>query len=77
MKILGGKVSAWQDKDGDWIETGSAHILGRVPEHDEFIQGIKHRRPVTVEETHDVFRDARLPGGVYGVLVPGECTGAV
>lgn len=20
--ILGGKVSAWQDKDGDWIETG-------------------------------------------------------
>lgn len=20
--VLGGKVSAWQDKDGDWIETG-------------------------------------------------------
>jgi len=22
--VLGGKVSAWQDKDGDWIETGKA-----------------------------------------------------
>ena len=24
--VLGGKVSAWQDKDGDWIETG-LHIF--------------------------------------------------
>ncbi len=21
--VLGGKVSAWQDEDGDWIETGT------------------------------------------------------
>ena len=25
-KVLGGKVSAWQDADGDWIETG-LHIF--------------------------------------------------
>lgn len=24
--VLGGKVSAWQDKDGDWVETG-LHIF--------------------------------------------------
>lgn len=28
---LGGKVSAWQDKDGDWIETGLHIIFGAYP----------------------------------------------
>ena len=31
MKILGGKVSAWQDKDGDWIETGLHIFFGAYP----------------------------------------------
>jgi 15-cis-phytoene desaturase len=29
--ILGGKVSAWQDKDGDWIETGLHIFFGAYP----------------------------------------------
>jgi rhodanese-related sulfurtransferase len=28
--VLGGKVSAWQDKDGDWIETGLHIFFGAV-----------------------------------------------
>ena len=29
--MLGGKVSAWQDKDGDWIETGLHIFFGAYP----------------------------------------------
>ena len=29
--ILGGKVSAWQDKDGDWVETGLHIFFGAYP----------------------------------------------
>ena len=29
--VLGGKVSAWQDADGDWIETGSISSSARIP----------------------------------------------
>ena len=29
--VLGGKVSAWQDKDGDWIETDSHIFFGAYP----------------------------------------------
>jgi len=30
--VLGGKVSAWQDKDGDWIETGLHIFFGAYVE---------------------------------------------
>ena len=30
-KVLGGKVSAWQDDDGDWIETGLHIFFGAYP----------------------------------------------
>ena len=29
--VLGGKVSAWQDDDGDWIETGLHIFFGAYP----------------------------------------------
>jgi 15-cis-phytoene desaturase len=29
--VLGGKVAAWQDKDGDWIETGLHIFFGAYP----------------------------------------------
>lgn len=29
--MLGGKVSAWQDEDGDWIETGLHIFFGAYP----------------------------------------------
>jgi len=29
--VLGGKVSAWQDSDGDWIETGLHIFFGAYP----------------------------------------------
>jgi len=28
--VLGGKVAAWKDEDGDWYETG-LHIFGAYP----------------------------------------------
>jgi len=30
-EMLGGKVAAWQDKDGDWIETGLHIFFGAYP----------------------------------------------
>uniref|UniRef100_A0A7S0LCI2 Amine oxidase n=1 Tax=Coccolithus braarudii TaxID=221442 RepID=A0A7S0LCI2_9EUKA len=30
-EVLGGKVSAWQDEDGDWIETGLHIFFGAYP----------------------------------------------
>ena len=30
-KVLGGKVSAWKDKDGNWIETGLHIFFGAYP----------------------------------------------
>uniref|UniRef100_A0A7S2XNI6 Amine oxidase n=1 Tax=Attheya septentrionalis TaxID=420275 RepID=A0A7S2XNI6_9STRA len=30
-QVLGGKVSAWQDEDGDWIETGLHIFFGAYP----------------------------------------------
>lgn len=30
-EVLGGKVAAWQDKDGDWIETGLHIFFGAYP----------------------------------------------
>ena len=30
-EVLGGKVSAWQDADGDWIETGLHIFFGAYP----------------------------------------------
>jgi 15-cis-phytoene desaturase len=30
-RVLGGKVSAWQDADGDWIETGLHIFFGAYP----------------------------------------------
>ena len=29
--VLGGKVSAWKDKDGDWVETGLHIFFGAYP----------------------------------------------
>lgn len=29
--VLGGKVSAWQDADGDWVETGLHIFFGAYP----------------------------------------------
>lgn len=31
--VLGGKVSAWQDEDGDWIETGLHIFFGACAPH--------------------------------------------
>ena len=30
--ILGGKVSAWRDRDGDWVETGLHTFFGAYEE---------------------------------------------
>lgn len=30
--VLGGKVSAWQDADGDWVETGLHIFFGAYPD---------------------------------------------
>jgi len=40
--VLGGKVSAWQDKDGDWIETGLHIFFGAYPN----VNNVSHLGPV-------------------------------
>lgn len=35
--VLGGKVSAWQDKDGDWIETGLHIFFGGFDTSKDFL----------------------------------------
>ena len=45
--VLGGKVSAWQDEDGDWIETGLHIFFGAYPNMMNLFKelGIEDRLP--------------------------------
>ena len=53
--------------------TGSrliAHLLRRLPQHDEPVHGARHRRSAAVEGARHDARDAGLPGRVHQVLPP-------
>ena len=60
--VLGGKVSAWQDKDGDWIETGLHIFFGAYPNmHNLFAElDIEDRLQWKVHKM--IFAMQELPG---------------
>merc|ERR1719252_84756 len=60
--VLGGKVSAWQDEDGDWIETGLHIFFGAYPNMMNLFAelGIEDRLQWKVHKM--VFAMQELPG---------------
>jgi 15-cis-phytoene desaturase len=60
--VLGGKVSAWQDADGDWIETGLHIFFGAYPNMMRLFAelGIQDRLQWKVHKM--VFAMQELPG---------------
>ena len=72
-KVLGGKVSAWQDADGDWIETGLHIFFGAYPNmmnlfselniHDR-LQWKAHRMSFAMREAPGRFTSFEFTPGV-------------
>ena len=60
--VLGGKVSAWQDKDGDWIETGLHIFFGAYPNMMNLFKelGIEDRLQWKIHQM--IFAMQELPG---------------
>jgi len=71
--ILGGKVAAWQDEDGDYIETGLHIFFGAYPNiHNLFeelritdrLQWAPHRMTFAMQELPGEFTSFEFPAGV-------------
>ena len=71
--ILGGKVSAWQDEDGDYIETGLHIFFGAYPNiHNLFeelriedhLQWAPHRMTFAMQELPGEFTTFDFPEGI-------------
>jgi len=71
--VLGGKVSAWQDKDGDWIETGLHIFFGAYPNMmnlfeelgiEERLQWKKHEMVFAMADMPGEFTSFQFPPGV-------------
>jgi len=71
--VLGGKVSAWQDKDGDWIETGLHIFFGAYPnmmnllkelEIRDRLQWAPHRMSFAMRQNPGQFTNFEFPANV-------------
>lgn len=71
--VLGGKVSAWQDADGDWIETGLHIFFGAYPNMmnlfeelniEERLQWKQHRMTFAMQERPGEFTSFEFPDNV-------------
>lgn len=71
--VLGGKVSAWQDKDGDWIETGLHIFFGAYPnmmnlfeelDIEDRLQWKKHQMTFAMQELPGQFTSFQFPANV-------------
>ena len=60
--VLGGKVSAWQDKDGDWIETGLHIFFGAYPNMMNLFEELDIEDRLQWKKHQMVFAMADLPG---------------
>lgn len=60
--VLGGKVSAWQDKDGDWIETGLHIFFGAYPNMMNLFAELGIEDRLQWKEHAMIFAMAQLPG---------------
>lgn len=71
--VLGGKVSAWQDDDGDWIETGLHIFFGAYPnmmnlfeelDIEDRLQWKEHRMTFAMQELPGQFTSFQFPANV-------------
>ena len=60
--VLGGKVSAWQDKDGDWIETGLHIFFGAYPNMMNLFNELKIEDRLQWKVHKMIFAMHELPG---------------
>ena len=60
--VLGGKVSAWQDKDGDWIETGLHIFFGAYPNMMSLFKELKIQDRLQWKKHQMAFAMQELPG---------------
>jgi len=60
--VLGGKVSAWQDKDGDWIETGLHIFFGAYPNMMNLFEELGIEERLQWKKHEMVFAMAYMPG---------------
>jgi 15-cis-phytoene desaturase len=60
--VLGGKVSAWQDADGDWIETGLHIFFGAYPNMMNLIEELGIEDRLQWKEHQMIFAMQELPG---------------
>eukprot|EP00546_Thalassionema_frauenfeldii_P000233 CAMPEP_0178938260 /NCGR_PEP_ID=MMETSP0786-20121207/26229_1 /TAXON_ID=186022 /ORGANISM="Thalassionema frauenfeldii, Strain CCMP 1798" /LENGTH=589 /DNA_ID=CAMNT_0020616953 /DNA_START=78 /DNA_END=1847 /DNA_ORIENTATION=- len=71
--VLGGKVSAWQDADGDWVETGLHIFFGAYPnmmnlfeelDIEDRLQWKEHQMTFAMQELPGQFTSFKFPPGV-------------
>jgi len=71
--VLGGKVSAWQDEDGDWIETGLHIFFGAYPnmmnlfeelDIEDRLQWKDHKMTFAMQERPGEFTSFNFPPNV-------------
>ena len=76
-KVLGGKVSAWQDADGDWVETGLHIFFGAYPnmmnlfeelDIEDRLQWKKHQMTFAMADKPGEFTSFQFPPGVPAPL---------
>eukprot|EP00667_Euglena_gracilis_P013217 EG_transcript_13616 len=60
--VLGGKVSAWRDADGDWVETGLHIFFGAYPNMMNLFQELGIEDRLQWKEHSMVFARPDLPG---------------
>ncbi|CAE7478426.1 pds [Symbiodinium sp. CCMP2592] len=69
--VLGGKVSAWQDEDGDWVETGLHIFFGAYPNMmnlfselgiEDRLQWKRHQMTFAMQEFPGEFTTFEFPG---------------
>merc|ERR1711966_495670 len=60
--VLGGKVSAWKDKDGDWIETGLHIFFGAYPNMMNLFNELKIEDRLQWKVHKMIFAMQELPG---------------
>jgi 15-cis-phytoene desaturase len=72
-KMLGGKVSAWQDADGDWIETGLHIFFGAYPNAmnlfaelgiEDRLQWKEHSMTFAMKDSPGEFTKFKFPNGL-------------
>ena len=72
-KVLGGKVSAWQDREGDWVETGLHIFFGAYPNMmnlfaelgiEERLQWKEHSMTFAMRDFPGEFTKFEFPEGV-------------